>query len=208
MKREIVKGLCITFLLVIVSSFTLFIHEKKSLKIKDKNNYLVETAEEKGPTTEPEENTNKTEETNNLEFSISDNTIIIDKDNRIISRIIPGKKIVEFRDMVSYENGTIYLTDSVGNMKQDNEILKTGDILHFKNNDLVVASYSISIIGDVLGTGVVTIDDAKQIASYIIDGDFIFKNGSLAKLSADVNGNGKIKMNDVMELIQSIENNK
>lgn len=139
-------------------------------------------------------------------FIISNNDLNIDNDKKIISRVVAGTKVLEFiNDFTISSDSKVYMTDSIGNIKSDNEIVKTGDYVIIENKNKIQENYNISVIGDVLGTGVITIDSAKKIATHIVDQNVFFPNDNVVRLAADVNNDGKIKMNDVMKLVNGIE---
>ena len=84
-------------------------------------------------------------------------------------------------------------------MCSDNEILKTGYLLNSLDTN---KQYKISVVGDVLGEGHATVSGAKEVSKYIIDeNDFLVEE----LYAADYDGNGIIKMNDVMRIINKIK---
>ena len=62
--------------------------------------------------------------------------------------------------------------------------------------------YKISVLGDVLGEGLPTINGAKTVARHIIDGNVLTEDEEL--LSADMDDDSKIKMNDVMRMLSEM----
>lgn len=107
-----------------------------------------------------------------------------------------------FKNSIS-TNATLKVFNG-SNVEQDNNAaLATGHLfkVSFLSHNI---DYKISILGDVLGNGTVTIDDAKRIALHIIDGNVI--NGDEYLMAADFDGNNVIKMNDAIRLLKSIQN--
>lgn len=107
-----------------------------------------------------------------------------------------------FKNSIS-TNATLKVFNS-SNVEQDNNAaLATGHLfkVSFPSHNI---DYKISILGDVIGNGTVTIDDAKRIALHIIDGNVI--NGDEYLMAADFDGNNIIKMNDAIRLLKSIQN--
>lgn len=101
-------------------------------------------------------------------------------------------------------NGVLNIIDIDNNIITDEMKLRTGYKLRvtFKSN---ILEYKISVIGDVLGEGSVTLNGAKAAARQIIDGDFINEEEHL--MAADMNEDGIIKMNDVMRMMNIIKSN-
>ena len=65
-----------------------------------------------------------------------------------------------------------------------------------------LSEYSLSLTGDILGEGNISIDGVKQAAKHIIDGNVLIDE---YLLSADYDGDGVVKMNDVMKMLSVIK---
>ena len=99
-------------------------------------------------------------------------------------------------------DGVISLLDNAGNVVNNNSIIKTGYILRLTfDNDLNnPIDYKLSVRGDVLGTGVLSRENAKKIARHIVNKNII--SGQEYLLAADYDNDGKIKMNDVIKMLR------
>ena len=119
--------------------------------------------------------------------------------NNIISRILLGTTVEELKGVIDSTDKTIEVRDKADNIMNDTDIIKTGDKLIIKNSSGNSKKYILSVNGDVLGDGTVSMDGAKKIASHIIDGNVLISQEYL--LAADYDGNEMIRMNDVMKMI-------
>lgn len=133
-----------------------------------------------------------------LSFSISSDAIKYDEENNIISRILLGTTVEELKGVIVADK-TIEVRDKADNIMSDTDIIKTGDMLIIKNSSGNSKKYILSVNGDVLGDGTVSMDGAKKIASHIIDGNVLISQEYL--LAADYDGDEMIRMNDVMKMI-------
>lgn len=122
--------------------------------------------------------------------------------NKMIIYGLAPMTVGVFKSNVS-TNAILSVLDNQNNALADTNSLATGQTFRvsFLNNN---TSYKISILGDVLGDGQVTKNDAKRIALHIIDGNVI--TGDEYLMAADYDGNNVIKMNDVVRLMKSMEN--
>ena len=137
-----------------------------------------------------------------LEFNDTNN-FIVDNENKVLYQIVPGMDSSQLFSMI-HQNDNLSILDKNGNLLLENEIIKTGYILRAVINDTDVY-YRLSVKGDVLGTGELSRDNAKEIAKYIIDRDNITGNEYL--LAADYDNNGSIKMNDVIKMMIDLRRN-
>ena len=141
-------------------------------------------------------------ETNNTEEPIitTNNSltekIIIEKLNAIkqnscLTNINVGTTVKDIKDKIN--NITITV-----NGLNDSDILKTGDVITFIDNDLTL-TYTISIKGDVDGDGKISANDYVKIKNYIME-----ISGSeldIAKsIAADVDNNGSIGSADYVKI--------
>ena len=133
-----------------------------------------------------------------LSFNINSDVIKYDEENNIISRILLGTTVEELKGVIVTDK-TIEVRDKADNIMNDTDIIKTGDKLIIKNSSGNSKKYILSVNGDVLGDGAVSMDGAKKIASHIIDGNVLISQEYL--LAADYDGDGMIRMNDVMKMI-------
>lgn len=133
-----------------------------------------------------------------LSFNINSDVIKYDEENNIISRILLGTTVEELKGVIVTDK-TIEVRDKADNIMNDTDIIKTGDKLIIKNSSGNSKKYILSVNGDVLGDGAVSMDGAKKIASHIIDGNVLISQEYL--LAADYDGDEMIRMNDVMKMI-------
>lgn len=134
-----------------------------------------------------------------LSFSISSDVIKYDDENNIISKILLKTTVEELMSVIDVNDKEIEIRDKIDNIMSDTDIIKTGDKLIIKNDSGNSKKYILSVNGDVLGEGTVSMDGAKKIASHIIDGNVLISQEYL--LAADYDGDGTIRMNDVMKML-------
>ena len=140
------------------------------------------------------------------EYTLSDSDEYIDivdyemDDNElIVSRIDIGTSIDIFNGKIDANIAQGYeIFDKDDNAIGD-RVLRTGDKLRVRFS-VEPIDYILSVKGDVLGTGNPGIEDGKLIAKHIIDGNVI--NGGEYLLAADYDGDGNIKMNDVVRMLK------
>lgn len=123
-------------------------------------------------------------------------------DTKMIIYGLPPMNIGAFKSSIA-TNALLRIMDKNNELVEDENQLATGQLFRvsFKTRNI---DYKISILGDVLGDGRVSKEDAKRIAMHIIDGDVITDDEYV--MAADYDANSVIKMNDVVRLLKSIEN--
>ena len=94
--------------------------------------------------------------------------------------------------------GSREILDLNGSNKNNNTRLATGYSIKLTNNNVTI-NYKLSIVGDVVGDGNITLDDAKKVTKHIVGNSSI--TGYEYLHAADYNGNGTIKMDDVMQML-------
>lgn len=131
-------------------------------------------------------------------MEISDYTV--DEDKEVIYRLRPMTVGAFKQNIVTNVFYGIY--DAEDNLIEDAMALKTG---YFFRTTLMNVNYNykISVLGDVLGEGHSSTNGARTIARHIIDGNVL--SGDEVLLSADINDDKTIKMNDVMRMLSEIE---
>ena len=134
-----------------------------------------------------------------LSFSISSDVIKYDDVNNIISKILLKTTVEELMSVIDSTDKEIEVRDKADNIMSDTDIIKTGDKLIIKNSSGNSKKYILSVNGDVLEDGTISMDGAKKIASHIIDGNVLISQEYL--LAADYDGDGTIRMNDVMKML-------
>ena len=100
-------------------------------------------------------------------------------------------------------NANIKFLDNKDIVIGDNDNIKTGDKLRLTFSNEVI-EYKLSVSGDVLGTGELSRENAKEIAKHIIKKNVINEKEYL--LASDYDNDGKIKMNDVIKMLRDKKN--
>ena len=136
-----------------------------------------------GPTDEP---TTPDDGTNELP-SVSNDKIKVEAESKQVT-IVPGATVQEIIDLVGND---IKLTDKDGNELDKNAILGTG----CKIND----TYTMTVLGDVSGDGVVDARDSLRILKYSV-GSYAL-NDEFAK-AADLNKDGIIDARDSLRILK------
>ena len=129
------------------------------------------------------------------------NDYIVDNDTNIISNIFDDLKVSEFMTKVN-TNGNMTIVNKNNQEIDNDEIICTGYKLKVIFDE-EIKEYKLSVKGDVLGNGKIEIRDAKMISQHIIDKNIIL--GEEYLLAADYNGDGNIKMNDVIKILVDIK---
>ena len=137
---------------------------------------------------------------------IEDMFEIIDKDKYDVSedifkQVLPGMDSEMLFNTIN-TNGILSIIDKDDNILTDSIKLRTGYRLRATFTTKVL-EYKISVKGDVLGTGELSINNAKEIARHVIDKNVI--RGEEYLLAADYNNDEKIKMNDVMKILRDMK---
>lgn len=132
-------------------------------------------------------------------FSVKNNLKL---SNNIISNINAGINLTALNNNFS-TNGSLSYTDSKGTDLGLTNNVKTGFKLKCKY-DNEESAYTISVVGDVLGEGKISNNGIKKLAKHIIEKNLL-KNEYLK--SADLNNDGKVKMNDVMIMAKRLKTN-
>lgn len=126
---------------------------------------------------------------------------IIDEERMILYKVDSSLSVNEFLSKIE-TTGTTNVLDINNNPVNDK--LCTGYTLKitFEDDPDNLVEYKLSVRGDVLGTGELSIDNGKMIAKHIINKNAI--KGEEYLLAADYNGDGAIKMNDVMMILNNM----
>ncbi len=97
-------------------------------------------------------------------------------------------------------SGTISITNSKGQSVTDSDKIRTGDVLKIAFSDETL-EYTLSVLGDVNGSGTVDLSDVIKLHQHNID----ISHLTGAYLTAgEVNGNGNVDLSDVIKLHQFI----
>lgn len=126
----------------------------------------------------------------------------IDSNNMIIKGIgvnTNGTTIINNLGLTEGNRAALYHNTTAGNRS---DMIKTGDKLKFNLNG-VDNTYTLVVKGDINGDGYLSKANAKSIAKYIVEGSGLSKENQ--RLAADYDGNGSIKMNDVVKMAKGIK---
>ena len=126
------------------------------------------------------------------EFIEIDESVLIDNNKQIIKRILPGTTYNDLRTKIS-TNGTITITSKDKVVTNNDDVIKTGDVISIKLNTETV-TYRISVLGDMDGDGMIKVRDVDILFRYFRKK---IEANDLYDLSGDVNGDGTIKVRDV-----------
>ena len=130
-----------------------------------------------------------------FEFNADVNYVV---DEEIITQIVPGNDSERLFNTIN-TNGLLRIYDKDGIELTENIKLRTGYKLRSSFTTKIL-EYKLSVKGDVLGTGELSRDNAKEIAKHVIKKNTIV--GEEYLLAADYNGDNKIKMNDVVKMLR------
>ncbi|MBR3589336.1 MAG: hypothetical protein IKL16_07205 [Clostridia bacterium] len=109
-------------------------------------------------------------------------TTIIDDETGFIYGLEQG--ISDLEDFVEYEGGTVeYVKTAEG--------FGTGTVVNFIVNGEVLYTYTIVILGDITGDGVVDTFDSTKLAE-VVNGDIELEDGSAEAFAADIENNDEV----------------
>ncbi|MGM9876930.1 MAG: dockerin type I repeat-containing protein [Bacilli bacterium] len=126
---------------------------------------------------------------------LSIDNLNVDDANNIIKRIVLGTNYSELLSNIT-TTGTITVKDKDGNILNNNNTVKTGDVIEVKMASGTY-SYTISVLGDLTGTGTATLGDVSLLYRYL-KGKTELELYQIA--AGDVINNGSIKVNDVSRI--------
>lgn len=130
------------------------------------------------------------------DFNIDNDTIKVDDTNKVISGILLNDDVESLLSKINDEFTNISIKDVDGNIKANNEILKTGDVIELLKGDNNIR-YEIIVTGDVTGDGISNIGDvakAYQVLKGKIDATYVYRK------AADVVGDDTLLINDISKL--------
>ena len=97
------------------------------------------------------------------------------------------------------------IIDNAGKELTSNDNVRTGSKIRIELTT-ETKEYTVVVLGDVTGTGKITMADVMKTANYLLDNSVI-KEGCYKK-AADVTKDGNIKISDVMKLANYVLNGK
>ncbi len=126
-----------------------------------------------------------------------------DPENNSLRGVPANTSVQTLVSKFSYNSGALYVMTADGMIRKDG-LVSTGCRLVYKNGNTELESVNISVIGDLDGDGIVTVNDAdilyKKLRSDIDFSDTVLK-------AADINGNGIITSADLSLLNDIIGRN-
>lgn len=181
---------------------------KEDIKLKEEN-------EGDSSQTPPEDETNgggstdtpSEDETNggdlpeNNEDLITSDEYIIDKDEQIISQILPGTTLVGFINTLELNGYDIVLKDAEGNVKKQSNIA-TGNTVTFVKDGEEKSTFKLIVKGDVTGTGKITTKTVSVFVDYLLgktDLEDIFLQ------AGDINGKGEVSAMDLLFIYKELQ---
>lgn len=128
-----------------------------------------------------------------------DNSVKIDNENKIVYRLDSNLNNESLKGKIT--NKYVDVTNN-----SSDQILKTGDVVNIKFGiESATLDYRLSVKGDILETGIPSIDDVREIFKQIIDGNVITREENIK--AADYNDDSIIKANDAIKLLADLKNN-
>ncbi len=131
----------------------------------------------------------------NVEEPVKEDKITSDKyliEPNYISKIVPGTTVKVFKQNVTTESDLVFI-DQQGNQLGEDDIITTSTILKVGKT----LQYTLSVIGDIDGNGVLDVNDLAKLKLHYIDIEEL--EGEKFK-AADLDQNGEIGMNDIAQL--------
>lgn len=125
-----------------------------------------------------------------------DESLTIDEDNMLIKRVAIN---TTYESIISKINNTktIIVTDKDGNIVSKTEKVKTGDVITIELINGEVLEYTISVLGDTTGDGIIDVNDVGRLYRHV-------KNVSIMTgaylVAGEVVVDGEYTVNDVGKL--------
>lgn len=133
-----------------------------------------------------------------------DTILDVDNINNIIFGISEGTTGSELIEKIMAPGIDKIIYDKDGNGKSMTEVLKTGDVVVLSRYGDETNRFSISVVGDINGDGLVNDSDLQILSDYVIGENTI--SGLVYFKSADIDNNKIYDVNDVILLARLIEN--
>ena len=136
----------------------------------------------------------------------NDGDLVIDEPSRLIKHISVGSDVAWLKTKFN-TTGEVYVLD--GETEEDleeDDVLKTGDIVLIVFDDEYAIRYTLSVLGDVSGDGQILINDVAFLYAHL-KGRRTDENAlSRAAIEAgDIDGNNEILINDVAKIYQRVK---
>ncbi len=117
----------------------------------------------------------------------------IDRNSAMISNIVPGTSLSEFKSKLKY-NGELVVKSMQGNIISSGSV-GSGSIVELYQELELVDSLTVLIYGDIDGNGKLSSNDIKEMSNYILEVNTL---NSWQSSAMDVNHDGK---NDLFDLV-------
>ena len=142
------------------------------------------------------------------EYKITNEYIDVSKlnidENNFINDFEVGDTYKKILDKID-TSGEIKIIDNVGKELTSNDNVRTGSKIRIELTT-ETKEYTVVVLGDVTGTGKITMADVMKTANYLLDNSVIKEE--CYKKAADVTEDGNIKISDVMKLANYVLNGK
>ena len=142
------------------------------------------------------------------EYKITNEYIDVSKlnidENNFINDFEVGDTYKKILDKID-TSGEIKIIDNAGKELTSNDNVRTGSKIRIELTT-ETKEYTVVVLGDVTGTGKITMADVMKTANYLLDNSVIKEE--CYKRAADVTKDGNIKISDVMKLANYVLNGK
>ena len=142
------------------------------------------------------------------EYKITNEYIDVSKlnidENNFINDFEVGDKYKNILDKID-TSGEIKIIDNAGKELTSNDNVRTGSKIRIELTT-ETKEYTVVVLGDVTGTGKITMADVMKTANYLLDNSVMKEE--CYKEAADVTKDGNIKISDVMKLANYVLNGK
>ena len=125
-------------------------------------------------------------------FKIND-SLVVDNQNMIIKRLKLGTIYGEFKTNFDTSGEIKFISNIDDNEVDDDDIIKTGDIVRV-SIDGDTFEYTLSVLGDVTGDGIINIQDVGILYRYFM-GKRVLNDESI--IAGDVINDGNVNIQDV-----------
>ena len=130
-----------------------------------------------------------------------DDSVKVDENNNLLSKVNPETKVSAIKDKVVYNNEKydLVIKNASGKNIEKDELIGTGTTVNLclKDSNDIIETYTIIIYGDVNGDGKIYATDYVKIKNHIMDTEKL--NGVYA-IAADVNRDSKVYATDYVKV--------
>ena len=138
-----------------------------------------------------------------------DPELSVDEENYYIKYLLVGTTGEELLEKITVTNSDIKIFNKDGNEKEHSDKLSTGDVVVIYFNEMLTLEYTISIIGDSNGDGVIDLIDLAQMRKHIVGwvnpntGEIQIKEG-VYYYALDFNEDGMVDLVDLVRMRKTI----